>query len=488
MFSVSCRNSFQEEPFTIASPHVVYRSNWLERTPEIENLLSKTVRDLSNLRSSDLSVEDGNTTKDIILRTLIFPTELREIEMFFYLFMKDLAYKNNLYQAIQSISSVEKIILASLFLNRNQINEFIITKQFEEKRIPTSPSNEYSEDLYSNECNWKISLPNFFESLNKLEKKEDGTWLEEELDGLRWISYIEKINLKTKSYYYISKGELMERVRYLLCKGLFNNEKPKDMFDIEVLYDRLLSFRGAVMWMTASNQFPNDEVTFLWNRSMIGQSLEEAWHLLLTRQSLDKFLKKKRKEYGLRRFWLETSDSVPNFKVTHHNKVKHENRLVSIIDVQMWTNDQLRDVLGCDWMFDQRLVLEDNWMNVKKETDFRIVREKLFELISSRLPVDDDYQEKFLTRTNNNQLFLEEFNPIKVLRKVLIEQGFNKSIDSIARTRLIPDFFIGLSNNPNNSRTYIPIENNYYQYYQLRNELNEIVEDNLEDVLDDQIW
>ena len=126
-------------------------------------------------------------------------------------------------------------------------------------------------------------------------------------------------------------------------------------------------------------------------------------------------------------------------------------------------------------------------MNVKKETDLRIVREKLFGLISSSLPVDDDPQQNFLIKTNNNQLFLEEFNPIKVLRKVLIEQGFNKSRDLIARTRLIPNFFIGLSNNPNNSRTYLPIGDNYYQYYQPRNEHDEIIEDNLEDVLDDQV-
>ena len=449
----SRRNLSQGESFTVASPHVIYRSNWLERTPEIEDMLSLTIGNLSYLESSSLpaKIENNNTARDIILRTLISPSELREIEMFFYLFMRDLAYKNNLYQAMweineQSISSIEKTILASFFLDKDQIGnyksmihrniydliwsqrwKFTMMKELEEKGIPTSLSNEYFEDPYSN--NWRILLPNLFENqqvmqgnaiieteLNGLaleEEELDELWLEKELDGLRWINYVEKVDLKTRSYYHIQKGELMERVRHLLCKGLFNDTEPKTMKEIEELYSRLLNFRGAVMWMTASFQFPKDEVIFLWNRSMIGQSLERAWHLPSIPKRVD--------------------DSIQSFKVTHHRKVRYGNELVPIMDVEVWTNDQLRDVLGCDWMFDQRLVLENdqqglisdesliplssfhmkdteryNWINVKKFVDLQTVRKILSQVISfNNLSINGG----FLTEVGSNRLFLEEFNP-----------------------------------------------------------------------------
>ena len=74
----------------------------------------------------------------------------------------------------------------------------------------------------------------------------------------------------------------------------------------------------------ASNQFPNDEVVFLWNRSMISQSLDKAWHLSLTPERV--------------------SDSISNFEVTHHRKIRDRDRLIPIIDAEVWTNDQLRSI------------------------------------------------------------------------------------------------------------------------------------------------
>ena len=53
--------------------------------------------------------------------------------------------------------------------------------------------------------------------------------------------------LRTESYYHINKDKLMDRIRYLLSKGLFNNAEPSTMDEVKELYDRLLDYKGATM-------------------------------------------------------------------------------------------------------------------------------------------------------------------------------------------------------------------------------------------------
>ena len=182
------------------------------------------------------------------------------------------------------------------------------------------------------------------------------------------------------------------------------------MYEIEELYDRLLNYRGATMWETVSNQFPEDEVIYLWNRSMTSQSIERAWHLNPVSERVD--------------------NSIPNFKVTHHRMVRDGDRLIPTIDTEVWTNDQLRDALGYDWMYDQNLTLEDNWMDTGRNVDHHIVSRiaTFADEVAAILPVESDYQGGFLIRTDSDHVFLEP-------RKNLLERmGDPNHVDGVEPT------------------------------------------------------
>lgn len=228
-------------------------------------------------------------------------------------------------------------------------------------------------------------------------------------------------------------------------------------------------------------------------------------------------------------------NSIPNFKVIHHRKVRYGDRLIPIIDAEVWTNDQLKDVLGHDWMFDQNLTLEDNWMSIKKETDLHIVREMLLQVISLNsstitmtIKEGDIDQRKFIVQTQNNQsimiirgesvnqgslwvrtnngksLYLEEFNPEEIPfpnkgsrishQSLLNVDHDEKELvmqDSNEQVRVIPDFFLYDSRSIDsfNLSAYVPIELQDPMedtYDQSRNKDDEMIE-NDSDSCDDQV-
>ena len=470
--------------FTIASPHAVYRSDHqLREVQEIEDLLLS----MRDVWPSLIGYEGNDTANETFRTSKMSLTELREIEVFFHLFMRDLSHpfkvsiigehkllddctkysKKDFTQELSEslrwdIQPMERAILASLYLDKDQV-----PVEFKYIYDLTHGTMYHKYDLFFSldqqlrsipSKHWKIFLSN--SSIKEKMAFLNDSWIKENLEidtvtveDLRTNSLTERCFL-TSSYYHINKDELMKRVRHLLCKGLFNDTEPTTMEDIGELYDRLLCYKGAIMWETASLQFPDDELVFLWNRSMVSQSLEEAWHLPTILERVN--------------------DSIPYFKVTHHKGVKDGNKSLPVVDVEVWTNDQLRDVLGYDWMFDQGPILENNWIvNIKKETDLYKVREVLLEVISSnsswatmtvregdinqfgvrtrnsQIIMGEDIDPGIMIKTNNDQLlWLKEFSPEEMLRssdddeKKLVEQDSDESRNSIVRTVPMPNFFI----------------------------------------------
>ena len=390
----------EEKPLTIISSHVIYRSNWLEYTPDVrELLLNKDWFQLNeNLNwncwgLSLIGIENNN-----IINETFNNSELREVEAFFHLFMRDLPHPFELTEEQrkfnnpkkpfeytgdpnweldeslrQDVQPIEKAVLASLFLDRDEIP---IKFRYIHDLMHGTPIERFNRS-YTLPDHWEIPLPDHTREVSSL-GLEEGMATVEDLRTLR-----------TRSYYHVDKSELIGKVRYLLSKGFFDNVTPNTMDEVRELYDRLLNYRGAIMWETASNQFPEDEVIYLWNRSMTSQSIERAWHLNPVSERVD--------------------NSIPNFKVTHHRMVRDGDRLIPTIDTEVWTNDQLRDALGYDWMYDQNLTLEDNWMDTGRNVDHHIVSRiaAFADQVAAILPVESDYQGGFLIRTDSDHVFLE---------------------------------------------------------------------------------
>ena len=319
------------------------------------------------------------------------PTELREVEVYFYLFMNDLPN----WFTFRDLQLVEQAVLASLFLDRDQIP----TKfRYIHDLIHRTPIERFNRS-YTLPDHWEIPLPDQTREVSSL-GLEEGTATIEDLRTLR-----------TRSYYHIQKDELMEKVRCLLCRGLRDEMIPLTYEDIEELYDRLLNYKGAIMWKTACDQFSNNEIIFLWNRSMISQSIERAWHLNPALERVD--------------------DSIPNFKVTHHRNVRNfrdGDELIPIVETEVWTNDQLRDALGYDWMYDQNLILQNHWIDIKRETDLHRVREMLVEMVSyssSRVTMilKDAYRD-FTIETSNGSIIVDEDSVRGNLGDLLIETSY----------------------------------------------------------------
>ena len=464
----SHRNFSQEEPLIIASPHVVYRSSQLIDEIEREQALMLFKRMMGGEIKREwvqMLFKKSNDISETLGTSRMSPSELHEIQAFFQLFIGDLlhpfmfekkrgdfdshmyeqfrytlnsfktSYETLMRRALkQEAQFIEKVVLASLFLDKNLLDDFgrkihdIISRTI-------YPDDHYGHDFwdsYSYDSSYLRGLspierienyfisPNYWRILlssSSITEKE--SFLDLEVDSVMVEDL--KINPLTKSYYYISKNELINRVKHLLCRGLFNDVEPNTMDEVIELYERLLNYKEAIMLEMAFNQFPEDEVVFLWNRSIIGQSLEKAWHLPLVPERVD--------------------DSIPNFKVTHHRNVKEGNQLIPVIDVEVWTNDQLRDALGRDWMFDLELTLEDNWVYIKKEVDLRVVKEVVKKV--TRIYNGIYNKDRF---SLVDQLFLEEFNPEEILRRIssdddekeLVEQNSDES-RSLRRTKMISD-------------------------------------------------
>ena len=416
----SSRNFSQKGSVVISSPLVVYLSNWLEQTQEVKNLLLNVGK---NLPSSVGVESDKNADKWVYEILGISLPEFRVIQAFFHLFMRDLPHPFKLTdeqkrfnnpkkpfeytgdpnwemdcESMQDVQIIEKAVLASLFLDKNQIPVKLRYIYDLTHRIPIERFNR----SYTLPDHWEIPLPDQTREVSSL-GLEEGTATFKDLRTLR-----------TRSYYHIQKDVLMERVRHLLSNGLFNGEQPRNMEQIDEMYEKLLDYRGAIMWETASNQFPEDEVVFLWNRSLTSQSIERAWHLPLAP--------------------VEVDDSIPNFTVTHHGMVKNGDRLIPTVDTEVWTSDQLRDVLGHDWMYDPILTLEDNWMDGGRDVDYYIVRRiaTFADQVWTILPVDNNYQGGFLIETDSDYTFLESREN---LLKRMNDPNYVDSVDSTESLR-----------------------------------------------------
>ena len=398
----------EERSITVASNNLTYRTNCGKEIFRIRDLLDKfnwleVSNDDNILFISDkrLGVETLETKNQVEtwLEELNEPISLAEfykVQAWFHLSMRDLPHPfeltdrqsrfNNPKKPFeytgdpsweldgmlrQDVQPVEKAVLASLFLDRDQIP----TKfRYIHDLIHRTPIERFNRS-YTLPDHWEIPLPDQTREVSSL-GLEEGTATIEDLRTLR-----------TRSYYHIQKDELMEKVRCLLCRGLRDEMIPLTYEDIEEMYERLLDIKGSIMHRYSSDQFPNDEVIFLWNRSMTSQSIEKAWYLRSTSTRI--------------------IDSIPNFTVTHHGNVKDGSKLTPTMDTEVWTNDQLRDALGYDWMFDPILTLEDNWMDSDRDIDFHIVSKimKFARRVSLILPQDDNYQGGFLIKTNGDRLF-----------------------------------------------------------------------------------
>ena len=395
----------QKESSIIASSYVIYRSNWLEQTQEVRNLLFNVIESFS----SSIGVENNEIADETFRVSRISRVELREILAFFHLFIRDLPHPFELTEEQkrlnnpkkpfeytgdpnweldeslrQDVQPIEKAVLASLFLDRDEIP---IKFRYIHDLMHGTPIERFNRS-YTLPDHWEIPLPDHTREVSSL-GLEEGTATVEDLRTLR-----------TRSYYHIDKGELMDRVRKTLSKGLFNDTEPRDMDEVRELYDKLLNYKGMTMWEIASSYFPDNEIIYLWNRSMISQFIEKVWHLNPVSERVD--------------------NSIPNFKVTHHRMVRDEDRLIPTIDTEVWTNDQLRDALGYDWMYDQNLTLEDNWMDTGRDIDYHMIdRIAAFaDQVAAILPFGDDYQGGFLIRTDSDHVFLEP-------RKNLLERMGN---------------------------------------------------------------
>ena len=431
-----------QRPLTVASPHIVYRSNWSERTPEVESILSNInwyqqswneniwhkellgveTEDIINDRYDDIvniGFGDDYLRKGLEIGFL----RLYQIQAFFHLFMRDLPHPFELTEEQrkfnnpkkpfeytgdpnweldeslrQDVQPIEKAVLASLFLDRDEIP---IKFRYIHDLMHGTPIERFNRS-YTLPDHWEIPLPDHTREVSSL-GLEEGT-----------IRISDLRTLRTRSYYHINKEELMDRVRKTLSRRLFydfNNlgqpqieQQPRTIGEIDELYQRLLDFKGTLMWKEASLMFPEDEVILLWNRSIASQLIDKAWHLSGPHKMFDikAYLK-----------------SDLNFTVTHHRTIIDGDReeliptLTSVVDDERWTHHQLNKTLGHDWRFDPRLVLEDNWMDTGRNLDYFIVMKinDLFKTISSNLPIDNNYQGGFLIRTNSDHLFLEQSRP-----------------------------------------------------------------------------
>ena len=457
--------------FVIASPHVIYRANQLKikSLKILKGLLPndhKHINDLDDTAFSISNALDSKIANEILEHYNLSSSELREIEIFFYLFMNGFGpdnssvnnnidpfvlfteiattieeYDNYTEFSVEQFREtpeaseeipvpdaiimtkwfIEKLILASLFLNKDQIpEEWNRIYDFVHGTIYFVPNKKERTRLIPSK-HWKIPL---FSLLIK-EKKEVSflatmphlsypNLKNSKIDSVTVEDLKTNLNSSIESYYHINKDELMERVKHLLCERLFNGQRPTTMEDIGELYDRLLNYKGATMWKIASQQFPDDEVVFIWNRLIMAQSLERVWNLELTIERVN--------------------DSIPNFKVTHHRMARDGDQLIPIIDAEIWTNDQLRDVLGHDWIYDQKLIYEDATDKilspyiVKKVIEGLIEEyKKAYKIYMQELIIEENLEKyRSLCKiefsnfqiNDDDQLILEEFSPEEILRKI----------------------------------------------------------------------
>ena len=148
MFSASRKNSSQEDSFIIASPHTIYRhrSDSLAENQEVRNLMFKTIKNPDNSRQSLIGAGNRDTVLRILERYNLSLAELHEVEAFFHLLLRDLTnpfkiavpngyelpgnytetitedFTQELYESLRgNIRPIEKTILSSLFLNKDQI-------------------------------------------------------------------------------------------------------------------------------------------------------------------------------------------------------------------------------------------------------------------------------------------------------------------------------------------------------------------------------